>query len=281
MLRKYSNYRNFVDNIQLGGLTAFSAGMVNVMSVIVFFAFTSNVTGHYAILAQEIAKGNWYEASIALIWISLFFFGNFTSNMLIIHGTSRLGQHLAHALPVMLEIACLIFVGIYLQYFYIETLQETEILVGAMLFAMGLQNGLTASISNFSVKTTHLTGLTTDLGILFSMFTKKEYRENKALVQKAQLLIVIMCCYMAGGIVSGVVYYSIDYYTFYVASLVLCVVILYDYYKLNVTKMIFKAMRLSEVETSPVPEKSNVPPNTRELHTLNKIHQTSQYAQET
>lgn len=275
MLRKYSNYRNFVDNIQLGGLTAFSAGMVNVISVIVFFAFTSNVTGHYAILAQEIAKGNWYEASIALIWISLFFFGNFTSNMLIIHGNSRLGQHLAHALPVMLEIACLIFVGVYLQYFYTETLQETEILVGAMLFAMGLQNGLTASISNFSVKTTHLTGLTTDLGILFSMFTKKEYRENETLVQKAQLLVVIMCCYMAGGIASGVVYYSIGYYTFYVASLVLCVVILYDYYKLSITKMIFRRMRLSKVEQKTALPENRLSQSTPKLHTLNKMQQTS------
>jgi hypothetical protein len=45
-----------------------------------------------------------------------------------------------------------------------KTLEETEALVALMLFATGLQNGLTASISNFSVKTTHLTGTTTDLG---------------------------------------------------------------------------------------------------------------------
>ncbi len=49
-----------------------------------------------------------------------------------------------------------------------------------MLLAMGLQNGLTASISNFSVKTTHLTGLTTDVGILTAMFTKKNIETIKA-----------------------------------------------------------------------------------------------------
>ena len=37
--------------MKLGAMTAFSAGMVNVASLILFFSFTSNVTCHYAILA--------------------------------------------------------------------------------------------------------------------------------------------------------------------------------------------------------------------------------------
>ncbi|WP_418511786.1 DUF1275 family protein [Corallibacter sp.] len=71
-------------------------------------------------------------------------------------------------------------VGFYGHLFYKETLSETEIMVALMLLAMGLQNGLTASISNFSVKTTHLTGLTTDVGILTAMFTKKNIETIKA-----------------------------------------------------------------------------------------------------
>jgi uncharacterized membrane protein YoaK (UPF0700 family) len=229
MLRKYSNYRTLEDNLKLGVLTAFSAGMVNVISVIVFFAFTSNVTGHYAILAQEIARGNWYEAAIVLLWIVSFFFGNFTSNLCVIHGKGRVGRFLAHSIPLILEIGCLLFVGIYLKYFYANSLQETESLVGVMLFAMGLQNGLTASISNFSVKTTHLTGLTTDLGLLFSMFTKAEYRNDKTLMNRAKLLLSIMTAYMVGGITAGVVYYEFQTTIFYVVSMVLFFILVYDY----------------------------------------------------
>lgn len=229
MLRKFNNFRTHGENLKLGILTAFSAGMVNVISVIVFFAFTSNITGHYAILAQEIAKGNWYQAAIVFLWILLFFFGNFTSNFLVIHSKSSANRLLAHAIPIGLEIVSLVFVGIYLQFFYHETLLETELLVAVMLFAMGLQNGLTASISNFAVKTTHLTGLTTELGILLSMFTKKEYRNNRKLVEKAQLLVGIVISYMAGGILAGILYYRIEYYTLYVICFVLCIVIGYDY----------------------------------------------------
>lgn len=236
MLRKYSNHRTHSDNIKLGSLTAFSSGMVNVISVIVFFAFTSNVTGHYAILAQEISKGNWFQAAIVLLWVLLFFLGSFTSNFLIIHGNQYIGQYLAHAIPVILEIICLFTVGIFLQHFYTESLQETEFLVALLLFAMGLQNGLTASISNSTIKTTHLTGLTTDLAIVLSMFTKKSFRNDIILIQKAQLLTSILVSYIVGGIITGLFYNYVQNNTFYIVCGVLLIIILYDYYKLSVQK---------------------------------------------
>lgn len=229
MLRKHLNYRTLSDNIKLGVLTAFSAGMVNVISVIVFFAFTSNVTGHYAILAQEIARGHWYEAAVVFLWILLFFTGSFTSNLFIIHCNSKIGRHLAHSIPLILEIICLMAVGAYLQYFYTNSLKETEFLIALMLFAMGLQNGLTASITNFMVKTTHLTGITTDLGLLFSMFTKKEYRDDKALHDRAKLLLSIVFAYMTGGVIAGVLYYEFQTITFFFVSFVLCFILVYDF----------------------------------------------------
>ncbi|WP_200979229.1 YoaK family protein [Echinicola sp. 20G] len=234
MLSKYSNSRTLGDNIKLGALTAFSAGMVNVISVIIFFAFTSNVTGHYAVLAEEIAKGNWYQAGVVASWILLFFFGGFTANLIIIN-FNKTYTYLAHAVPIILEIICLLIVGSYIQFYYQETLVETEILVGLMLFAMGIQNGLTASISNSAVKTTHLTGLTTDLGMLFSMFTKKEFRENKALRGKAKIQMAIMTSYLSGGVAAGLVYLNIGYNVFYIVCLFLLVVIGYDFYKLKVS----------------------------------------------
>jgi uncharacterized membrane protein YoaK (UPF0700 family) len=237
MLRKFSNSRTLDDNIKLGSLTAFSSGMVNVASVIIFFAFTSNVTGHFAILAEEIAKGHWHQAAVVFGWIFLFFFGNFVSNFIVINVKNN--TYLAHALPLTLEILCLLTVGIYGQYFYQESLRETEFLVGIMLFAMGLQNGLTASISNFAVKTTHLTGLTTDLGILASMFTKKEFRNNPKLMSKAKLLVYIASSYLIGGIVSGFLYLQIEFRVFFVVSVFLVFIIIYDYSKIKMTQYFF------------------------------------------
>lgn len=235
MLRKYSNSRSLSDNIKLGTLTAFTAGMVNIGSLLLFFSFSSNITGHYAILASEIVKGNFYQIAVVFSWIFLFFFGSFTSNLMVIHFNKK-NTYFAHALPLILEILCLVTVGIYGQYFYKETLVETELLLALMLFAMGLQNGLTASISNFTVKTTHLTGTTTDLGILFSMFTKAEYRNNPALVDKAKLLLSIAISYVTGAVIAGFTYMYLGFKMFYVVSFILVVIIFYDMSRIRIKK---------------------------------------------
>ncbi|WP_313266894.1 YoaK family protein [Epilithonimonas vandammei] len=233
MLRNYSNTRTLGDNIRLGTLTAFTAGTINIASLLIFLSFTSNVTGHYAIFAAEISQGNWAQVAVVAGWIFLFFFGGFVANLSVINFNKK-SKYFAHALPIVLEILCLLAVGIYGQFYYEKTLAETEALVALMLFATGLQNGLTASISNFSVKTTHLTGTTTDLGILASMFTQKKFRKNPELMGKAKLLLSIMTAYVLGAIFSGLTYYSLEFRVFYVISVCLLVVIGYDFYKINV-----------------------------------------------
>ncbi|WP_312901984.1 YoaK family protein [Chryseobacterium taichungense] len=232
MLRNYSNSRTLGDNIRLGTLTAFTAGTINIASLLIFLSFTSNVTGHYAILAAEISKANWSQVAVVGLWIFLFFFGGFVSNFIVINFNKK-SKYFAHAMPLVLEIICLLFVGIYGQFYYRKSLEETQYLVAVMLFATGLQNGLTASISNFSVKTTHLTGTTTDLGILFSMFTQKKFRKNGELVGRAKLLMSIMVAYVLGAVFSGLTYYYLEFRVFYVISLCLLVVIGYDAYKIH------------------------------------------------
>jgi len=243
MLRKYSNSRNLADNIRLGVLTAFVAGMVNVASFLIFLSFSSNVTGYFAVFAAEMSKGDYYQVLVVAGWILLFFFGSFVSNPIVIHVNCN--KYIAHALPLVLEMICLLTVGIYGQFFYQETLLETEALLSLMLFAMGLQNGLTASISNFAVKTTHLTGATTDLGILLSMFTKKEFRNNTELRGKAKLIASITTSYICGAVVAGFSYQWLQFKLFYVVCILLLVVIAYDAYKLSVQRYQHRARRRS------------------------------------
>lgn len=249
MLRKYSNSRSHSDNIKLGTLSAFSAGMVNIGSLLLFLSFSSNITGHYAVLASEMVKGNLYQIAVVFGWIFLFFFGSFVSNLSVIH--LQKNTYLAHAIPLILEMLCLISVGVYGEIFYAETLYETEVLMAILIFAMGLQNGLTASISNFSIKTTHLTGTTTDLGILFSMFTKKEFRQNAALKERATLLSYIVVFYLIGALTAGFSYSFLGFRVFYLVSVVLAVIIVYDLSKLRL-KLFWRQRKLLRLQLEKV-----------------------------
>jgi uncharacterized membrane protein YoaK (UPF0700 family) len=214
--------------MKLGALTGFTAGMVNVSSLILFFSFTSNITGHFAILADEISKGKWTQILVVFIWIFLYFAGSFLSNNIIINAKTK-NLFWAHVTPLLLEIVCFLIVGIYGNYFYEETLVETELLTALLLFSMGIQNGLTASISNFAVKSTHLTGLVTDLGIYLSMLTNKSHRKNPIVKEKLSLLSIIMIAYLSGGILAGFVSHLVQFDVFYYISLMMMTIIIWDY----------------------------------------------------
>lgn len=242
MLRKYSNSRSLSDNMKLGVLTAFTAGMVNVAAWILFFSFVSNVTGHYAILAEEIATGKWFQVLVVLLWILLYMGGAFLSNFVVIHGRNKY-SFFSHALPLVIELLILFGVGFYGTFYYSETLIETEVLTALLLFSMGLQNGLTASISNFSVKTTHLTGLTTDLGIHLSMVTKKVYRKNKAVRNKIKLMVAIAGAYLGGGVLSGALTLHFEFKVFFLICLAILFILLYDVTKVYFTLRYIKYQR--------------------------------------
>jgi uncharacterized membrane protein YoaK (UPF0700 family) len=242
MLKKYSHTRSLSDNIKLGVLTAFSAGMVNVSSWVLFFAFTSNITGHYAILAEEIASGKWFQVVVVLIWILLYMGGSFLSNFIIIHGRHKY-SYFSHAAPLILEFICLFAVGFYGTYYYEETLLETEYLVATLLLAMGLQNGLTASISNFAVKTTHLTGLTTDLGIHISLLTKRQHRNNPEIWNKLKLLSSIMFSYVMGAVLAGLLVLTYEFQVFFYVCGTIVFIIFYDLWKVYLLLGYFKIKR--------------------------------------
>lgn len=244
MLRKFNQSRSFNDNLKLGTLTAFTAGMVNVSALVLFFSFASNVTGHYAILAEEISKGKWYQVAIVFSWIFLFFFGSFVSNNIVINGDKK-RMFLTHSIPLLIEVLCFLVVGFYGMNYYRETLIETEFLVAILLFSMGIQNGLTASISNFTVKTTHLTGLTTDLAIHLSLLTKAEYRKKKEVVQKFKLLLSIAVSYSIGGVVAGSIINYYQFKVFFYISFMIIFILLYDYSKLYMDNKIRKNRQIS------------------------------------
>lgn len=227
MLSRYNNSRSIQDDIKLGVLTAFAAGMTNVAALVLFFSFASNITGHFAILAEEITKGNWYQVAVVVLWLVLFLGGSFLSNFIIINAHRR-RRMLFHALPLVLEMACLLGVGWYGHFHYRGTLLETEALVAVLLFAMGLQNGLTASISNFAVKTTHLTGLVTDLAIHLSMATKAHWRKSPQVRNKLLLLSSIALAYLGGGILSGSIIHWVQFRVFFFIALMLCSILVYE-----------------------------------------------------
>jgi uncharacterized membrane protein YoaK (UPF0700 family) len=224
MLIVGSAQRQARHDLWLGGSTAAVAGFVNVCSVIAFFAFSSNVTGHFAIFAEEIVKGHWHQVSVVCVWLGLFLTGAFLANLSI----TAVGVHrpyLGRLLPLTLELGVLSAIGYYGHHHYGETLRETEYLVGGLLFAMGLQNSLVTTISGGVVKTTHLTGLLTDMGVELAMFLQRRFRGDAVLRFKLKLRFVIVSWYLVGGVAGGITFQAWGFPAFYLATATLSLIL--------------------------------------------------------
>lgn len=108
---------------------------------------------------------------------------------------------------------------------------------------MGLQNALVTIISNSVVRTTHLTGLFTDLGIEFSqLFFYKDDEHRNKLISSIKLRLTIVFTFFIGGIVAGLLYPFIQMKTLILASMILIIGLGIDYF---IIRMRLKKLRKS------------------------------------
>jgi len=98
------------------------------------------------------------------------------------------------------------------------------------LFAMGLQNAMVTKVSQSVVRTTHLTGTFTDLGIeLSQLFFSKETKSYQKLRRNIYLKGTIVISFFAGGIVGGYGYRSLGIKIIVLAIVIIFVTVIYDY----------------------------------------------------
>ena len=74
-----------------------------------------------------------------------------------------------------------------LGYHYDQSLVAKELFAGSLLFAMGLQNSLVSLVSGSVVRTTHLTGTFTDLGIELAQLIQKQKEDTVGLKKRIKL----------------------------------------------------------------------------------------------
>lgn len=235
MLRQTKDDRTLKENLMLASSTAFVSGVINVASVVAFLVFTSNVTGHVATLARHMVEQNLREVLVFAAWLFLFFGGAFTSSFVI--RSQYKSKYRAHSTPIIIEIIILLGVAIYGQHFYQETRTEREVVIGAMLFAMGLQNSLVSNISGGLIKTSHLTGLFTDLGSEVAEWLHPTTKKTEVIRNKIFIRFTILAFYIIGGIAGGYLFDRFEFLIFYFVPVILLTILYYDLSPLALHKL--------------------------------------------
>lgn len=203
MFRHRGKRRTFYHNLHLASILSFVAGMVNVVSVLALSVFTTNITGHVAYFAEELVDMRYGHALVLLAYSFCFLFGAFISNLLSEY-FSRRNPRMTYTFPLLLEI---VLIALVVMLMSPKMPYAIELTAGMLLFAMGVQNAMVTKISQSVVRTTHLTGIFTDLGIeLSQLFFYKKSKSSRRLKRGIRLKATIVVSFFAGGIIGGMGY---------------------------------------------------------------------------
>ena len=225
MFRHRGKSRTLLHNLQLASLLSFVAGMVNVTGLFALQRLTTHVTGHYAYFAQALASRHFSSALLYVGYLLAFLFGSFCASLLV-EVMVRKNVRYVYTLPVGME-TCLLVGIAFLSPSMLLAHQDGIACV--LLFAMGLQNALVTSLSNAVVRTTHLTGLFTDLGIeLAGLLFYHQEVHRKRLYSSLNLRLTIIGFFFLGGLLGGLGYLAYGIKILLLAAFTLILAVLYD-----------------------------------------------------
>lgn len=202
-------------NRQLGGLLAFVAGAINAGGFLAVQRYTSHMTGIVSAIADDLVLGHFVLAFAGAACLLAFVAGAGTTAVLV-HWARGRGLQGEFALPLVAEAALLLAFGVLganlntLVGFFVPT---TVLL---LCFIMGLQNAIITKISRAEIRTTHMTGVITDLGIELGrlVYWNRGQRPGgpvRADQDRLVVLSMVLALFLAGGVIGAASFQAFGY----------------------------------------------------------------------
>jgi uncharacterized membrane protein YoaK (UPF0700 family) len=204
-------------NRQLGGLLALVAGAINAGGFLAVQRYTSHMTGVVSGIADDLVLGQ-FALAMAGVSALLAFVGGAALTAVLINWARRREMHGEYALSLMLEAMLLLLFGLLganLELFVDVFLPSTVLL---LCFIMGLQNAIVTKISQAEIRTTHMTGVITDLGLelgrlLYWNRSAEGNRRHVVIANRDKLAIhaTILALFFIGGIAGALAFKRVGF----------------------------------------------------------------------
>jgi uncharacterized membrane protein YoaK (UPF0700 family) len=204
-------------NRQLGGVLAAVAGAINAGGFLAVQRYTSHMTGIVSSVADDLAVGSVALALAGLVALATFISGA-ACTALLINWAWRHRLHSKYALALMVEAVLLLVFGLAganLKSFAQLLLPSTVLL---LCFIMGLQNAIITKISGAEIRTTHMTGIVTDIGIELGrlIYWNRNHAANSVhfvKVNRDRLLthLSILALFFGGGVAGALAFKAMGF----------------------------------------------------------------------
>lgn len=213
-------------NIVIWMTMAFQAGLLNIGGFMSCHRFVSHITGFATFFGHEFSYGR-YKHAIGMLAVPIFFLLGVMLSAQMVDMRLKLHKKPRYyfSFGVIFFLILIIFFGGISGFFgpfgtNVEYLQG-YILIAALCMVCGIQNGTITSVSKAVIRTTHLTGLTTDLGIgIIRFINKKKLHGEISEEFKANFMrLGIILSFCAGSIFGGLIFKSFGFFGFLMPSI--------------------------------------------------------------
>ncbi|MCG2608446.1 MULTISPECIES: YoaK family protein [unclassified Acinetobacter] len=181
--------------VQLGAFfLAVNAGMINVLGLVtVLHQSVSHMTGNVSMLAMALLK--WQPEHILYLCLVILCYvtGSFYSGLILGNSQFKLGSR--YGLPLSLVAFFILLCWFLLPYF------PRYALLWACA-AMGVQNAMVSHYKGTIIRTTHLSGVLTDLGLALGYMLRGLKVERRRII----LHLLILVGFFLGGLLASVIY---------------------------------------------------------------------------
>jgi uncharacterized membrane protein YoaK (UPF0700 family) len=151
-------------NMRLGVVLSFVAGATNAGGFLAVGRYTSHMTGIVSSVADDLVLGRVAVALTGTLCLLAFVMGAMCTALLVNWGFQHRLRS-SYSLPLLVESGALLMFGLFGSRLNSMATIFLPLTVVLLCFIMGLQNAVITKISKAEIRTTHITGLVTDLGI--------------------------------------------------------------------------------------------------------------------
>lgn len=212
-------------NHQLASLLALVAGILNSVGFVAVAFYTSHMTGVTAQVADQLVLGDLHLVGVGILSMGSFIGGAMACAVLFNWGRRR-DLRSRYANVLLLEGVLMLVFGLLAEE---VTVSWRELLfVPVLCFTMGLQNAIITKISGAQIRTTHVTGMVTDIGIELGKLSYCNRRAGpdpvRGNVPKLAMLSSLVLLFLVGGVIGALGYLAIGFGVLIPGALVLLLV---------------------------------------------------------
>ena len=214
-------------SIFLWNILAFQAGSLNAGGFLACNRFVTHVTGFATLFGTEFSFGKYSDAFGYLSVPVFFLMGSMISGYFIDIPMQKNAEprHAWAFLILVLITGVVLALGVTDSYGeFGETLEfgKDYFLLALLCLASGIQNATVTSTYGAVVRTTHLTGLTTDLGIGLVRLASADWSSGRVQqeIHATSMRVSIIASFTLGSVVSAIAYLQTEYWGFVIPFIV-------------------------------------------------------------